>query len=183
MQLYLIRHPRLQIETGICYGQSDVAPDPGHLDELISSLPQQLPLAFVCYASPSQRCRLLASAIHEQACFDARLMEINLGAWELRAWDEIARSEIDAWALAPLSYCPGDGESAFQLAQRVIEFLVDIEASVSPEKPIVIISHAGVMRCILAYEKGLSAQALAQRVLEAPCNILYGEVYTKSRIN
>ena len=81
MQLFLIRHPRPLLATGVCYGQLDVeAEDPWPLVERLRAL---LPDDIAVIASPSRRARAMAEALHPQPQFDRRLMEIDFGAWEL----------------------------------------------------------------------------------------------------
>jgi adenosylcobinamide-GDP ribazoletransferase len=83
VQLFLIRHPRPLLAAGICYGQLDVeAEDPQPIAERLRPL---LPADTPVIASPLQRARGLAEALHPQARCDRRLLEIDFGAWEGQA--------------------------------------------------------------------------------------------------
>jgi len=148
MRLHLIRHPRPGIEPGICYGQLDIPAEieMAGLVRLKSELPPGLPV----WSSPLQRCRKLAERLHPQPIFDERLAEMNFGDWEGRRWDAIPRHELDAWAADIAGYAPPGGESPAALQQRALEFVAGL---VAPEA--VIVTHAGVIRTLLADWQGL----------------------------
>ena len=102
--------------------------------------------------SPLLRTRRLAEHLAAQhRCelrSDARLMEMNFGDWEGRAWDDIARSEIDAWSADILHFTPPNGESAQQMMQRVNTMMQDLAQL--PQQHIAIVAHGGSMRAVLA---------------------------------
>ena len=123
--LYLIRHTTPRIAPGICYGQLDIDVADS-FDEEANNVLHWLPPLELIIASPLLRTRrlaeFLAQAQHCELRSDARLMEKHFGAWEGKAWDDIARSEIDAWAADVMGYAPPGGESAQQVMQRVQSF-------------------------------------------------------------
>lgn len=143
MRLYLIRHPKPDIDTGICYGRSDLglAEDAGErADALRALLPADAPL----WSSPLRRCIELALALHAKPVVDERLMEMDFGNWEMRRWDDIPRHQLDAWAADPVGYAPPGGESPAAMRTRV--------ASLLPELPevAVLVAHGGVLRACVA---------------------------------
>jgi alpha-ribazole phosphatase len=142
MRLFLVRHPQPDVREGTCYGRTDLplAADPATCaEELRGLLPRDAPL----YSSPLARCRLLAERLHAAPIFDARLMELDFGAWEMQAWDAIDRAAIDAWAADPLNFAPPGGEAVTDFRARVRGFLGDIERDVAD---VILVAHAGVMR-------------------------------------
>jgi len=143
MRLYLIRHPRPAIGEGICYGASEV-----DLIEDVSQsavrLQDRLPGHLQLFSSPLRRCRALAEALHRQPRFDARLQELNFGDWEGKPWDEIPREQIDAWAAAPWTFAPPNGESVERLRSRVDAFLSD--RGWPDGEDIAVVTHNGVMQ-------------------------------------
>lgn len=149
--LYLIRHTTPAIAPGTCYGQLDVGVTESFTAEANDVLhflpPQQLILT-----SPLLRTRRLAEhlaqAQHCELRSEARLMEKHFGTWEGKAWDDIARGEIDAWADDFMGYAPEGGESARQMLQRAQSLLRDIAQL--PQKNIALVAHAGSIRAILA---------------------------------
>ena len=147
MILHLIRHPQPLIEAGICYGRLDIPAE--NVAACAASLKLLLPGEIAVWSSPLQRCRALAKALHTQPLFDARLMEMNFGTWEGRPWNTIPRDELDAWAADVEGYAPPGGESAASIRQRAVAF---VEEQNVPE--IALVTHAGVIRLLLAHYQG-----------------------------
>lgn len=149
--LYLIRHTTPRIAPGTCYGQLDIGVADSFEKEAHDILRWLPPLELII-ASPLQRTRRLAEYLAQaQRCelrSDARLMEKHFGAWEGRAWDDIARSEIDAWATDVLHYAPLGGESAQQLMQRAQAFLHGVTQL--SQQNIALVAHGGSIRALLA---------------------------------
>ena len=148
MILHLIRHPKPVIEVGVCYGLLDISAEnvKAVATELLAELPPNLPV----WSSPLRRCRELAELLHPQPRVDARLVEMDFGLWEGRPWDAIPRTELDAWAADVAGYVPPGGESPRQLQQRALDFVAGLDV---PEA--VIVTHAGVIRTLLAHWQGL----------------------------
>jgi alpha-ribazole phosphatase len=113
-----------------------------------------LPQGLVAHHSPLQRCELLAltlSALRADLAIesDARLAEMDFGAWEGRAWSAIARSGIDAWTADFTGQRPGGGESLAAMLERVAAALRQArQAAARQQCDVLWISHAGVARCV-----------------------------------
>ena len=149
--LYLIRHTTPHIAPGICYGQLDIGLSENFGVEA-NRISGWLPPIDLVITSPLSRTRLLADSLaqahHCELRSDARLMETHFGAWEGKAWDDITRGEIDAWAADVMGYAPDGGESAQQLMARTQTFLRD--AARLPQRQIALVAHGGTLRAILA---------------------------------
>jgi len=65
MRLLLVRHPQPIIETGICYGRSDLDVSAEQLTQARRQLALAQPTALTIYTSPLQRCAKLAQALAE----------------------------------------------------------------------------------------------------------------------
>lgn len=170
--LYLLRHPRVAVAPGICYGRSDVAlaEDPA---ELATSLRAQLPVDLAIVSSPSSRCLRLAEALGP-CDTDARLMEIDFGEWELARYDDIPRHLIDTWAAAPLHFRPPGGETAAEMAARATAAARDWRARAAP-RPLLIVSHGGPLRAIAGQFRQLApAEWLSLRFEPAALHALDG---------
>lgn len=149
--LYLIRHTLPRIAPGICYGQLDPDVADSFTVEANSVLNWLPPLELIITSPLKRTSRLAEFLVHKQHCelrSDARLMEKHFGAWEGKAWDDIARGEIDAWAADIMGFAPSGGESALQLMQRVQYFLRDVEQL--PQSRIALVAHGGSIRAMLA---------------------------------
>ena len=149
--LYLIRHTTPDIAPGVCYGQLDIDVADSFEEEANHVL-RWFPSVELVITSPLQRTRRLAEHLAQaQPCelrSDARLMEKHFGVWEGKAWDDIARNEIDAWATDVIGYAPPGGESAQQMMQRMQTFLRDVAQL--PQQSIALVAHGGSIRAILA---------------------------------
>lgn len=147
MPLYLIRHTRVGCAPGLCYGQRDVPLADSFAAEaqaVRETLARQFPGGPPpVWSSPSQRCRALADALGSPYRIDARLMELNFGAWEGRTWAELDSPEARHWGDHWQSAAPPGGESLPQLLARLREFLAEIETGDA-----LLITHAGPIRAL-----------------------------------
>lgn len=159
MKLMLVRHTTLDIEAGICYGQSDVAVSHRFEDELeaLKAKLQQYQFDAV-YCSPLLRCQMLAEAIcldpilglsHLTLKPDNRLKELNFGDWELNAWDSIPRDIFDAWADDYANLAPPNGETFNELHGRAKSFLDEMSGQLQGQH-VLVITHGGLIRALIA---------------------------------
>ncbi|WP_317204221.1 histidine phosphatase family protein [Janthinobacterium sp.] len=174
MRLILVRHPQPLVAPGLCYGSTDLAVAPQELERVRAAIAPTLPADAPLFSSPLRRCAELAARLPRSSLsIDARLAEIDFGLWEMRAWDDIPRAEIDAWAADTSGYRPGGGESVLQMATRVAAFhdalLRRRHASA------VVVCHAGSMRLLAARHAGLSVPAMALQAAATPHRIAYGQ--------
>jgi alpha-ribazole phosphatase len=125
MKITLVRHTSLQIAPGICYGQTDIDVGVSFWEEANQLKTKLAGFQFdAVYASPLQRCTKLAVALdYGKVIEDARLMELNFGDWETRAWDDIPRDIFDVWAYDYANLAPPQGETFGQLQRRAINVL------------------------------------------------------------
>jgi alpha-ribazole phosphatase len=178
MRLYLIRHPQPEVAPGICYGSTDLPVSEQENRRALAALvalPPDAPL----YASPLRRCCEFAALLAATRGFaavihDARLAEMDFGSWEMRAWNDIPRTEIDAWAADPAGYCPAGEESVTRMAQRVRAFVADLRLLKLEQA--VVVCHAGTIRLLLADQPNLSPAETARDAARTPHWIAYGEM-------
>lgn len=178
MKLYLVRHPAVLLDKGICYGSSDIAVSPQALAEVLAALPASLPTGAHLFSSPLQRCaelaqRLVVALNCTSLTLDARLAEMHFGAWELCAWEHIPRADIDAWSADLVAYQPGGGESVLQMAQRVQAFLHELAPL---QQDCIVVCHAGTIRLLLACQDGGTLTDIARRAAQNSHQIDYGAV-------
>lgn len=153
MEIYLIRHTKVNVEAGICYGQKDV--------ELADSYPKELKVVKeklkdidfdLVFTSPLSRAKKLATDIFgDKVAEDPRLMELNFGDWEGKVWDEIKDPLFPVWMEDFVNKKCSNGESFVMLRDRVLEFWNDIKSK--DHQKIAIFTHGGVIRTLLAIEK------------------------------
>lgn len=149
MEIYLIRHTAPAIESGICYGFSDIDVA-ATFEEEAAQIRSKLPAGtFDIYSSPLQRCRKLATTLFgENVTIDDRLKEMNFGAWEMLPWEAIGKEELAAWADDFVLARVPQGESYEDLYTRSMAL---IEELTGKGKDAVIVTHGGVIRSILAH--------------------------------
>ncbi|MDI1338690.1 histidine phosphatase family protein [Polaromonas sp.] len=148
MTLWLVRHAQVLLAPGTCYGALDVAADPAATQQSATALAAVLPAGARILTSPLQRCEQLAQALiwlrpDLPLQTDARLQEMNFGAWEGRRWSDITRSDIDAWMADFAGHTVGGhGESVHAVMARVASAFDELPAG----PPTVWITHAGIIR-------------------------------------
>ena len=150
MEIYLIRHTTPLIQNGICYGQSDLDVTNSFVEEsrLIKNvLPNNIERV---YSSPLKRCTRLASVVFpdQTILLLDDLREINCGIWEMQAWDDIPKKELQPWMDDFVNVSIPGGESYTELHERVTRCF----DSLRQEKfTLAIIAHGGVIRSILSH--------------------------------
>lgn len=116
--------------------------------------------------SPLQRCRIPAEELGEHlsipVIIDKRLIEIDFGCWEMKRYDDLwgydktYRKWCEKWAIAET---PG-GDSFEMMRQRVKPLLEEYRG-----EPLVLYTHAGVIRAIMTLLEEISAEeAFARKV-------------------
>lgn len=180
MRLYLVRHLPPQVAAGTCYGRTDLDVDAALLAQALPDLLAQLPGAAPVIASPLRRCASLAQALADASGvpvrLDARLAELDFGAWEMRSWSDIDRTEIDAWAAQVDTYHPGGGESVLDMAHRIAAFYAELRRARPAQA--VVVCHAGAIRLLCACHAGLAPSDMAREAAARPHAIGYGEIVT-----
>ncbi len=82
---------------------------------------------------------------------DARLRELDIGAWEGRVWTDIQQRWPDEWQARLddlVNVAPPGGESLLQMAQRVRPVIAELLERHAGEE-LAIVAHGGVNRVIL----------------------------------
>ncbi len=174
MQLFLIRHTKVEVTPGICYGQTDVNVASTFDEEKNIILKNIEGISFDrIFSSPMIRCKVLAQSIsknEQEIIFDKRLKELDFGLWEGKLWEEIAKTEksIKWFDNYFIEKCP-EGESYSDLINRVERFIKEIEKE-QQTKNMAIICHGGTMRAFLSILNNVSPKATFQQ------EIGYGEI-------
>lgn len=147
MKITFIRHSTLNIAPGICYGQSDVDVS-ANFDNEAQALRQTLhnKTFDAVFTSPLQRCSKLAKACgYAHAVPDSRLKELNFGAWEMKAWEEIVDPQIELWYSNWLDERPTDGESFYDMIKR-FESFINEQKTMHNSRHILVFTHSGIIR-------------------------------------
>ncbi len=150
MEIYLVRHTIPEVEKGICYGHTDL--------DVAATFQSEYPKVHrqisydgntKIYSSPLLRCKKLAATFGNAVEHDPRLMELDFGSWEMKAWDTIDPNELNPWMNDFVTTRVPQGESYQQLLQRMVAFFK--EAVHSAHDKTIIVTHAGPIRALLAH--------------------------------
>ena len=150
MHVTLVRHTRPAVSEGVCYGATnlDVA---ATFEEEAAQVVETLPPAQRLVTSPLRRCRRLAECIGAAQgltpVIDERLREMDFGAWEGVAWDDIPRVEIDAWTADFLHARPHGGENVYMLRERTWAAIDDYRRSGLAH---IVVTHHGIIKAAVA---------------------------------
>ena len=117
-------------------------------------------------SSPLQRCARFAAELGEQlnlpVQLDKDLQELHFGAWEGQSAAALMETDADALGLFwadPYSFTPPQGEPVSDFSTRVLAAVARLHTAHVGER-ILLISHGGVMRLLLAQARGLPREQL-----------------------
>ena len=149
MVLYIWRHPKPIAANGFCIGQTDISVDKRKIKRLANKIQRfvrfhQLPK--VIWVSPLQRSLKVGEILAPhgfQYHVAPELAEIDFGNWDGQPWAQIPKQEIDDWCDHFADFAPKGGESLQQLFNRAENWLNEMAAQNSGQKPVLAVGHAG----------------------------------------
>jgi len=117
-------------------------------------------------SSPLQRCARFAAELGEQlnlpVHLDKHLQELHFGAWEGQSAAALMETDAEALGLFwadPYAFTPPQGEPVSDFAARVLGAVARLHQAYAGER-VLLISHGGVMRLLLAKARGLPREQL-----------------------
>ncbi|MDC8011495.1 histidine phosphatase family protein [Tahibacter soli] len=173
MELILVRHGDVEAAPGLCIGCTDVALSATGFTAIqrlaaqwIGRVPRFLFSSDLRRAQ--QSAQVFAARFATEPLADPRLREVDLGEWDGRHWDEIARTDAaryrhwaDNWVIQE---APG-GESFADVVRRTGAWLSALLSSTNDDDVVLAIAHAGSIRALLCHALGLPpARAFALRI-------------------
>src|SRR5215472_4692764 len=98
MDLILVRHGDVDASPGLCLGQTDAplsAAGFGAVQQLAATWIGDAPRFLFCsdLKRAQQAAAIFAARFAIEPLTDARLREVNLGAWDGQRWEEIMRRD------------------------------------------------------------------------------------------
>lgn len=116
--------------------------------------------------SPLSRCRAFAERLAERHALplavDARLMEIGFGAWEGRTAEQLRAEDpeqIRRFYHDPVRARPAGAEPLADFRARVVAAFDDLARRRAGEH-LLVVTHAGVMRALVAHVLGAPLEAI-----------------------
>ncbi|QHG63730.1 alpha-ribazole phosphatase family protein [Pseudomonas putida] len=162
MILDLLRHGETEQGGGLRGSLNDALTDKGWgqmRDALAGAGPWD-----VLVSSPLQRCARFAEQLGMPVQLEADLQELHFGEWEGRSALQIMQTHADElgrfWA-DPYSYTPPAGEPVAAFAERVLSAVGRLRQQ-HAGKRVLLVTHGGVMRLLLARARGLPREQLLQ---------------------
>ncbi|WP_248737903.1 alpha-ribazole phosphatase family protein [Pseudomonas sp. MWU12-2029] len=117
-------------------------------------------------SSPLQRCARFAEELGAQrdlsVSLDKDLQELHFGAWEGQSAAALMETDAEALGLFwadPYAFTPPQGEPVTEFSARVLAAVMHLHAAHAGER-VLLVSHGGVMRLLLARARGLPREQL-----------------------
>lgn len=165
MEIYFIRHTSVDVPKGVVYGQTDVPLKDSFEQEAEVVLSKIKEVDFdAAYVSPLSRCvRLATYCGFQDAIRDQRIMEINMGEWEMKSFDtsidfQEAQRQFDILN----NKAPG-GESFGMLYNRVSEFINEIKQQ--DYNKVAVFAHGGVLASAQVYSGQIKTTHLVDELI------------------
>ena len=164
LHLDLLRHGETELGGGLRGSLDDALTEKGWV---------QMRLAVVeggpwdrIVSSPLQRCARFAAELGEQlnlsVHLDKDLQELHFGAWEGQSAAALMETDAEALGLFwadPYSFTPPQGEPVSEFSSRVLAAVARLHNTYAGDR-VLLISHGGVMRLLLAQARGLPREQL-----------------------
>ncbi|SFB39410.1 alpha-ribazole phosphatase [Pseudomonas sp. NFIX10] len=164
LRLDLLRHGETELGGGL-RGSLDDALTAKGWEQMHTAVAQGGPWDRLV-SSPLQRCARFAEQLGARlgvpVHVDKDLQELHFGAWEGRSAAALVETDSEAlgrfWA-DPYSFTPPDGEPVLEFSRRVLAAVERLHAAYAGQR-ILLVSHGGVMRLLLAQARGLPREQL-----------------------
>lgn len=184
LTVYLVRHAQTEWnEQGIVQGWKDspLTKDGVVKAELLGKRLKEISLDAV-YASPTERAvktaaivsGLPAAAIKKEK----RLMELNYGSWDGRSAEAIQKEEeakVTTFFTEPHLFEAPGGDTFPALQQRAASAWENI-INTHQEGRVLLVSHSGTLKCLLAYLKEESLEYFWDAPPLANCSLTHVEI-------
>ncbi|KJK06292.1 MULTISPECIES: alpha-ribazole phosphatase family protein [Pseudomonas] len=122
----------------------------------------------VLVSSPLQRCARFAQSLSEQmglaVQLEPALQELHFGEWEGRSAADLMlthEQQLGQFWSDPYGFTPPGGEAVIDFADRVLAAITRLHHQ-QADKHVLLVTHGGVMRLLLARARGLPREQLLQ---------------------
>ncbi|AVE04982.1 histidine phosphatase family protein [Pseudomonas palleroniana] len=166
MTLYLdlLRHGETELGGGL-RGSLDDALTAKGWEQMRSAVVERGPWDRLI-SSPLQRCALFAQELGARlnlpVSLEKDLQELHFGAWEGQSAAALMQTDAEGLGLFwadPYHFTPPEGEPVSDFSKRVLGAVSRLHQAYAGER-VLLISHGGVMRLLLAQARGLPREQL-----------------------
>ncbi|WP_416362897.1 alpha-ribazole phosphatase family protein [Pseudomonas sp. NFX183] len=164
LHLDLLRHGETELGGGL-RGSLDDALTAKGWEQMRTAVAKQGPWDRLV-SSPLQRCALFAHELGARlgvpVSLEKDLQELHFGAWEGQSAAALMQTDAEGlgrfWA-DPYSFTPPEGERVSDFSARVLGAVSRLHQAYAAQR-VLLISHGGVMRLLLAHARGLPREQL-----------------------
>lgn len=164
LRLDLLRHGETELGGGLRGSLDDALTEKGWA-QLRAAVIGQGPWDRLV-SSPLQRCARFAEELGGQLGLTVQLekdlQELHFGAWEGQSTAALMETSSEALGLFwtdPYSFTPPEGEPVSDFSKRVLAAVERLLAAYAGER-VLLITHGGVMKLLLAQARGLPREQL-----------------------
>lgn len=164
LHLDLLRHGETELGGGLRGSLDDALTAKGWA-QMRAAVVAQGPWDRVV-SSPLQRCARFADELGTQLAvlvsLEKDLQELHFGAWEGQSAAALMETDAEALGLFwadPYSFTPPQGEAVSDFSDRVLGAVARLHQAYAGER-VLLVSHGGVMRLLLARARGLPREQL-----------------------
>ncbi|PWE46983.1 alpha-ribazole phosphatase family protein [Pseudomonas prosekii] len=164
LHLDLLRHGETELGGGLRGSLDDALTEKGWA-QMRAAVIEQGPWDRLV-SSPLQRCARFADELGAQLGLPVQiekdLQELHFGAWEGQSTAALMDTSAEAlgrfWS-DPYAFTPPDGEPVADFSARVLATVERLHAAHAGER-VLLITHGGVMKLLLAQARGLPREQL-----------------------
>ncbi|WP_347506360.1 alpha-ribazole phosphatase family protein [Pseudomonas anguilliseptica] len=164
--LELLRHGETELGGGLRGSLDDALTETGWA-QLRAAVAEAGPWDRLI-SSPLQRCARFAEELAAQhdvpLSLEPDLQELHFGAWEGRSTAELMQTsaaELGRFWSDPYGFTPPEGETLLAFEARILGTLQRLQALYAGER-LLLVTHGGVIRLLLARARGLPRNDLLQ---------------------
>lgn len=164
LHLHLLRHGETELGGGLRGSLDDALTEQGWA-QMRAAVVAGGPWDRIV-SSPLQRCARFAAELGEQlnlsVHLDKDLQELHFGAWEGQSAAALMETDAEGLGLFwadPYAFTPSGGEAVSDFSARVLAAIERLYAAYAGER-VLLVSHGGVMRLLLARARGLPREQL-----------------------
>jgi alpha-ribazole phosphatase len=164
LHLDLLRHGETELGGGLRGSLDDALTAKGWA-QMRAAVVAQGPWDRVV-SSPLQRCARFADELGAQlkvpVSLEKALQELHFGAWEGQSAAALMETDAEALGLFwadPYGFTPPEGEPVSDFSERVLGAVARLQQAYAGER-VLLVSHGGVMRLLLARARGLPREQL-----------------------
>lgn len=166
LHLDLLRHGETELGGGMRGSLDDALTDIGWA-QMRAAVAESGPWDRIV-SSPLQRCARFAEELAERLALplslEPGLQELHFGDWEGRSAAQLMETDSEGLGLFwndPYAFTPPNGEPVIEFSVRVLTAVEQLHQAYAGER-VLLISHGGVMRLLLAQARGLPREQLLQ---------------------